>query len=426
MILSLVPAGAQTLYGVEGGTATLWELTSAPGGVCGAPNPVFTPCGYSAPPPCPGPVVPAFAPPPSLLGDVAVDSVGDTVFLTDGIFIEQYVGDAACGVPPPCTPIQSFPMPTAYGLGPLTGMGMDELGTYTGGVPTLWVTDGLFIAGIGVPVACGVPPLLCGPFFVATPVGAPLTDITWDPNPNITGTVGTLWVCDAAGLVHGIPVPVPCPGPGVAVSPFISFVPPSCGLGVPLTGIAYDLATPGVRSQRGHLYVTDGFTVEYVDVFGGPAAPQFYTPMPCNPTPAPLNGLAYASHGITYGFPRFSAGIGSFGQSTTPSGTFGLEWTGQPAGTTLVVLLVNFQSPVGLGYACPPIPGAGTLFWVDPGRPTTLLLFLPPGGPGCNPLPAPLPAGVPLGLKIYCQFFFRSTSATLDATEGLAFTITAP
>jgi hypothetical protein len=357
---------------------------------------------------------------------VAVDSVGDTVFITDGFVIGQYVGDAACGVPLPCTPIQTFFMPTAYGLGPLTGMGMDELGTYTGGLPTLWVTDGLFVAGIGVPVGCGVPPLLCGPFFVATPPGAPLTDLTWDPNPNTAGTVGTLWACDAAGLVHGIMIPVPCPPPGVAVFPYITFAPPSCGLGLPLTGIAYDLATPGARSAVGNLYVTDGFTVEYVDVTGAPATPQFYTPLLCNPAPAPLNGLAYASHSTTYGFPRFTAGIGSFGQSTTPSGTFGLEWTGQPAGTTLVVLLVNIQSALGPGFACPPLTGAGTLFWVGPGRPTTLMLFLPPGGPGCNPLPAALPAGLPLGLKFFCQFFFRSGGVTLDATSGLAFTITAP
>ncbi|MHC5212415.1 MAG: hypothetical protein ACYTG2_17010 [Planctomycetota bacterium] len=241
---------------------------------------------------------------------------------------------------------------------------------------------------------------------------------------NITGTLGTLWACDAIGFVHGFPVPQPCPPPGVAVTPHTSFVPPSCGLGLPLTGIAYDLATPGLRSQRGNLYVTDGFTVEYVDVNGAPAIPQFYTPVTCNPAPAPLNGLAYASHSIEYGFPRANAGIGSFGQSTTPSATFGLEWTGQPAGTTLVALIVNFQSAIGSGYACPPLSGAGTLFWVNPGPPA-LILLLPPGGPGCNALPAPLPANLPIGLKIYCQFLFRAGSTTLDATEGLAFTITA-
>jgi hypothetical protein len=371
-------------------------------------------------------VVPAFPPPPSLLGDVAVDSVGDTVFLTDGIIIGQYVGDAACGVPPPCTPIQTFVVPVAYGLAPLTGMGMDELGTYTGGVPTLWVTDGLFVAALGVPAGCGVPPLLCGPFFVPTAAGAPLTDLTWDPNPNTAGTVGSLWACDAAGFVHNIPIPVPCPPPGTTVPIAFSFVPPSCGLGTPLTGIAYDLATPGVRSARGNLYVTDGFTVEYVDVGGAPATPQFYTPLLCNPAPAPLNGLAYASHGINYGFPRVITTIGSFGQSTAPSATFGLEWRNEPAGTTLVALIVNLQSAVGTGYACPPLTGVGTLFWVNPARPTTLTILLPPSSSACASIPAPLPAGLPVGLKIYCQFLFRSGSVTLDATEGLAITITAP
>ncbi len=419
------PAEAQTLYGLDAACG-LWEFTSAPGGACPAPNPVRSMCSYCQPSPCGGPI-PGPVPAGSLLGDVAVNCLRDTVFVTDGFVIAEYVGDTPCSTPPPCTMLQSFFVPTVLGMGPLTGMGMDELGTLTGGVPTLWITDGLFIAAIAPPaVPCGAAAVLCGPLPVATPPGAPLTDLTWDPNPNVAGFLGSLWACDAAGLIYNFVIPIPC-APGVILTPAITFPPVSCGLTAPLTGIAYDLATPGLRAQVGHLYVTDGTTVEYIDTTGAPATPQFYTPTLCSPTSAFMHGLAYASHGINYGFPRNTAGIGSYGQSCSPGPTFGMEWLNEPAGTTLVVLLCNFQFP-GPGLACPPISAAGTLLWVDPFRPSAQTIFLPPFGGTCTPVPAAIPAGfaIPPGLKVYCQFIFRNGGITLDATEGLEFTITAP
>ncbi len=415
-------ANAQTLYGI-GFNCSLWEFTTAPGGPCLAPNPMRTLCNYCVASPCPPPYAGPLT--DELLGDVAVDCLKDTVWVTDGRVLQEYVGDRPCGTPPPCTPLDSFVNPLAPVMGPLTGLGMDETGALTG-VPTLWITDGFLIAGIS-PTGCGAA-VVCGPIPVALPVGSVLTDLTWDPNPTPVGP-GSLWACDSAGFVHNIVVTCAPPAPSATI--VFSFMPPSCGLTAPLTGIAFDLATPGVRSTRAQLYVTDGFVVEYVEVSGGPAAPQFYTPVLCTPTNDYLTGLAYATHGITYGTPRVSARIGSYGQSCSPGPTFGLEWIGEPPGTTSVILVANFQIP-GPGFACPPIPALGTSFWVDITRPSLTTVFLPPFALPCVPVPAAIPPGfaAPPGLKVFCQFIFRGMAGgspvTLDATEGLAFTITAP
>ncbi len=85
------------------------------------------------------------------------------------------------------------------------------------------------------------------------------------------------------------------------------------------------------------------------------------------------------------------------------------------------ILVANFQLP-GPGLACPPISALGTSFWVAPFRTSAVVNFLPPFNLPC----VPVPAAIPPGLKVYCQFVFRQGTLTLDATEGLAITITAP
>jgi len=423
-------AQAQTLYGNDGSAQSLWEFPSAPGLPCAQPLPVLTKCGYRVPacPLLPAPMaIPA--PPLGIQGDVAMNCLTnpgtgtDTVFITDGRVIEEYVADAPCGAPPSCTPINAFPAPTF--MGPLTGMGMDETGALTGGLPVLFITDGVLIAGLNpTPPGSCTPPIVFGPCAVALPGGGIMTDLTWDP------TTGTLWVCDTVGLVHNIALgfaPVGCAVIG-------TFAPASCGLVPPLQGIAFDLGSGRAMSPGAlpALYVTDGFIVEYMDVTGAPAAPTFYSPVTCTPTPGPLNGLAYASHSISYGAPKTSATsivtCGTFGSSCAGSTNFGLEYTetlGVPP-EALGILLVNFRPP-GPGFLCPPVMGSGGKFWVDPaGGAPAFFFFTPPPGPICVPIATAIPAAVVTGSQVFFQFFFATAPTIKSHTEGCVFTITAP
>jgi len=101
-------AKAQTLYGNEGASQTLWEFPSAPGAPCAQPLSILTPCGYRLPI-CPVLPPPMLVPPPptGIQGDVAMNCLTspatgtDTVFITDGLVIEEYVADGPCGAPPP-------------------------------------------------------------------------------------------------------------------------------------------------------------------------------------------------------------------------------------------------------------------------------------------------------------------------------------
>lgn len=403
-------ASAQTLYGTDGSARLLWEIPSSPGGPCGAPNPPPTACS-DVTAMC-GAVIPFPVPAGALEGDVAVNSLTDRVYVTDGFNIVEYNGDDACGAPPPCTPLNAFRIPTslvAAGMGPLTGMGMDETGTWSGGSATLYITDGKMLAGILPPTTpCGPSTLAFGPCVVPNPNGVPFTDLTWDPLSS------SLWACDVAGFVHQIQN---C----VVVYSFNATG--SCGLSPFLTGVAFDLGSGRILSPGGPaLYVTDGNQIAYVDLTGAPATPTFYSPTPCTPAPAFLHGLAFASHGISYGFPRASARCGTFGQASAPGPTFGLEYSGVPQGL-LTVLFINTSFP-GPGYFCPPVPGVGTNFWVDP---TGFLFVLGPSAPACTQLPLPIPATAPTGVNVFFQFLFVNSSfVAVDATQGCAFTITAP
>jgi len=403
-------ATGQTLYGSDGGAQALWEFTSTPAGPCLAPNPMTIPCNYRVTMcgvTAPGPIAAG-----SLNGDVAVDCTDDTVYITDGFTFGEYVGDRACSSPPPCTVTNLFRVPLSLlvaGMGPITGMGMDETGTWSGGTRTLYITDGKMIAGIQPPGAlCGTASVVYGPCIVTNPNGTPYTDLTWDP------LSASLWACDISGFLHQIQS---C----TVISSFNATA--VCGLGTGLTGVAFDLASGRTFSPGGPaFYVTDGANVAYINVGGGPAAATFYTPTNCTAAPAPLNGLAYASHGISYGFPRVTARCGTFGQSCAPGPTFGLEYSGVPQGL-LTALFINTSFP-GPGYLCPPAPGIGTLFWVDP---TGFLIILGPSTPACTTIPLAIPASAPTGLNVFFQFVFVNTSSVaVDSTEGCAFTITAP
>ena len=74
----VVPAPAQSLYGLDGSTRTVIEFTNRSGPPCDQPNTVLSPCSYGVPA-CPvAPPAPGFiSSPPAELGAMCVDSQRD-------------------------------------------------------------------------------------------------------------------------------------------------------------------------------------------------------------------------------------------------------------------------------------------------------------------------------------------------------------
>lgn len=415
---------AQKLYGFDGSAGLVHEFTSLPAGPCSAPAPFMpTTFPYMAPSPCLGPVAgPTAAPGPASFGDIASDRLTDTVYVCDGFIIEQYAEYSPLSALAAGTPLNSFAIPAGLGIAfPITGMGMDATGLTTGGIPTLYITDGFAIAGIAPspPGSCAAPAITVAPFASPYPlaVGAKLTDLTLDP-----GT-GSLLACDSGGMIHSI-------GIGGFFGPygfFPAFI--GCGMGPSLEGIAMDLATtPSIFGTPPAFYVTDGFTVAYEDVTGAPAGPTFYTPTPCNPTPAPLNGLAYASHSVSFGVPAATATLSAFGQSSSPGPSYGLEITGIPVPS--FVFLVSGTNLPGPGFFCPPLVAVGNPLYVNPfvapGAVTPLFMA---AGPTAV-IPAPLPAGLPPGIEVYLQVFLDLTPGAPGgpwmSTNAVDMVVTAP
>jgi len=423
LLLALAPVSiGQTLYGIDGPGGSVWEFeATAPGVPCAQPNPLGAPpWPYLFPPPAtcpPGSPTPGPFPGPGpggILGDIALNTVTDTVFVTDGFVISEHVGDPPCGVVPPAgTMLNSFISP----LPGLTGMGFDS----AAGI--LWVTDGLFIMGLlpSPPGTCAPPAVAFPPFIaVLPPFAGILTDITWDP------FTGTFWACDTAGFVHNILIGGLPAGPPFPVAPGPCF---PAGPAV-LQGIAYDRATPSpIGSPIPRVFVTDGFMVAYLDIGGAPSAPpgNFYAPMPCTLWPGPpTSGLAMSSHGGTYGFPRVATTLTTFGESILGSGTFGVEFTGTAPGST-VFAVVGFSFP-GPGFFCPPAPAGGTFLWVDPTPPGTVVM-IGPLPPGCFAIPAALPAAAALtGLNVFVQAVDVPAGGlpAVDASAGMFFTLAPP
>ncbi len=248
---------------------------------------------------------------------------------------------------------------------------------------------------------------------IPTPVGAPFTDLSWDP------ATASIWACDAAGFVHNILV---FAGGGCAPAA-LPFPVIACPLAGPLTGIAYDTNTPGVLAPLPSLFVTDGALVQYVTLGGGPSPPAFYAPVPCLPVPGPLAGLALTQRSVGYGAPRIVATLDSFGQASSPGPTFGIEITGTPPGSTVfLVAAINIPGP---GFACPPLGAVGTTLWVSP--PLLVILALGALPPGCVAIPLAIPPGAPTGVQVFMQVIMMAGGPpAADATNGLAFTLGPP
>lgn len=418
-LLLLAPAtSAQRLYGLDGPAATAIEFNSAPAGPCAAPIPSLTTWLTMVPPPCPGPPLgPSPGPGPGSFGDIAVDRLTDTIYVTDGFIIEQYADASPVTATAPGTPLNSFFLPPV-GLGPLNGMGFDSAGVVAG-IPALYVTDGFLVMGIAPspPGSCA-PPLIVVPPFPSPFPGPILTDISVDPS------TGSLLACDSVGMVQSF-FAGGAPGPW-AIIPVSGTL--GCGLG-PLEGIAVDLATtPSLLGLPPSYYVTDGVTVAYVLAAGGPAPATFYTPLTCWPAPAPITGLAYAAHSNNFAGAPGTATLTSYGQSSSPGPTYGVVVSGIP-GPAFLWLLIGVNIP-GPGFFCPPLTAVGNPLYVDFFTPPGLAsgLFVTPGPTAV--LPLPIAPGVPPGIEFYVQVFLDLTPAGPGgpwlATDPLNTVFTAP
>ncbi len=330
-----------------------------------------------------------------LLGDIAVNDMANTVWVTDGLILGEYV--------PPGAAVRSFGLPPGTIIpGALTGLGY--------GAGQLWITDGAFIAGIAPPPPPGCPgaaAIITPPWPVPAGFGF-VTDVDFDPS------TGTLWACTAAGLVGNL---------GIGGGLIAAFAPAACALAAPLTGLACDHATPTFAGAPLCLYISNGAIVSYITPPGGPGPAKFYVTGPCFPDlAAPSTGLSSSLHGITYGagfdpmgppFPTFA----SVGQSTTPSAGFGLVLaSASPAPGTVAALFVDLKA------LCPAIPFKGNPLYC---LPTLLVGPLPVVGGGLF-LPAALPPALPVGASVYAQWVIKKGGGGFQVSNGLEFTFGLP
>ncbi|MFT7462406.1 MAG: hypothetical protein ACI9EF_000746, partial [Pseudohongiellaceae bacterium] len=388
---------AQTLLGSDNINLQAWEFSPSPANPCVQPDPFVVSCPISSPI-CGNPS-PGFAQPGQLWGDIADDPLTDTFYLTGGRIIEQYTMDTPCVGPLTCAPLNSFPAPSF--MAEITGLGFDNTGGVVApaGTPLLWLTDGVQITAItpGLPGSCSYTVVFgpCSP--TGMPAGERMTDLTWDPSS------GSLWVCTDSGRVHNI-LPTPC----TVASTFTTAL---CGVAtMPLTGIAFDTGTPALAPlvpSTPTLFVTNGTIVQRMTTTGGLPVATFGSPTPCTIAPSFLSGLALTQHGGTYGSNRINAKLNTYGQSSTPGPTFGLEVTNAPAGFN-AWLILNFNFP-GTGFLCPPAGIAGTKVWVDP-TPPGVVTNLGPMTSSCTPIPLPIPPAVPVGWEAFAQVLFLPVS----------------
>ncbi len=396
LALAVVPqAGGQSLWGVNGPTATVAQLTGPPFGACAYPTgPGIGGFFYALPWACPsaGPF-----PPGGMMGDVAVDMFMDTVWVTDGFSVTEYTKAGAV--------VNSFANPLPL---PLTGLGWSALpGAVAAGV--LWLTDGFLAAAVIPPPApgCVAPAFFVPPFpLIATP--PPATDIDYDAGS------GTLFLTSAVGLIANELV-------GGGVGPFGVF-PPPCFAGVFLDGIAVD------KSAGMTLYATDGVTIARMLFGGAPAAPTFYTTVPCFPWAGivPLSGLAFDATPISYGAGANPGAVppppvaGTVGQATSPNPTFALTLAGaMPGGLAYLFVGTGAPCPAPLFFACPilvaPIP-----LIVGP---------IPVPVAGGFTIPAAIPAGFGgFGLSAYLQWIVARPLPLggYQTTQALEMTLAAP
>jgi hypothetical protein len=402
-VLSTNMTEAQSLYGYEGAGSLVMEHTGPPGGACGYPfGPMFSVFPTMAPFGCPLPVPPG-PPPMNIFGDIGVDKINDTVWVTDGVAIGEFTASGA-GIG---TPLTGF-NPILQGGLPLTGLGMDSAAGW------LWLTDGFLCWAITPPAAPGCPGvevIIIPPFMLPLQPGAQATDVEWDP------VTGTLWVCDTIGFVTNVTI-------AGGMGPF-GFFPAggACGLMPPLQGIALDSVASSVLGIPTY-YVTDGFGISYETVGGAPAPATFYTPMPCFGTLGPLVGLAFSARALPYGTGVDNSGlpapnIGSTGQGLSPNPAFTVNLSGSVPGST-AILYLSWS-----GFYCPAVTVMGLPVLISLATPPKMMGVALVGAAGTASLPIPIPPGFPPGSTFHLQWLVV-TPTSLQVSEGLALPIDLP
>jgi len=389
---------AQSLYAAKGGVPLeVIEFTGSPQGACGWPGgPVILQWIPNSNGDCA--VILTTPPPPSFVGDIAVNRLSNRVWATDGTDFGEYHTNGKRVNAFTLSPNQIFP-------GPVTGMGFDSGGTL------IWLTDGVQAAAIAPPPSPAAPACANPPTVVVAPFNLPIagtaTDIEWDP------ATGALWVCDTTGWVTQVQI-------GGALGPYGSFDVAgsgSCTLSPGLTGLAVDLTSAGPVPT---LFVTDGQTIYRFDVPGTPAAPSFSMPAACFPAPVPnLVGLGFSAHAIPYGTGNDNEGlpvpsIGSTGHTTVPNFVFLTILKGAAPGGTAVLVLSS-------GAACPAPTILGNPVLIS----TAPLLFLATGtvpAVGSLTLPTPIPPGVPIGVTLYEQWWVLKPDGWIQTSGGLSLT----
>jgi hypothetical protein len=384
------PAGAQALYGLAA-NGDVVMFNGPKSGACNyPPGPLLALFSSTSNFPCGKLSVPAALPDPR--GDIAYDREGDMLWATDGAVVAEMQSFG--------TIVRSFSLvPGDILPGALTGLAYDGVGEI------LWITDGKFAAGVIPPPAPGCPfspvvALVHGPF--ALPIGPTfqVTDLDWDP------ALQCLWVCDNAGLVQSLTT-TGAPGP---LPPFLPFASVPCPMSVPLHGLAVDSsAAPGT------LIVTDGTTTYRVSAATqSPAPPSFAFPQPCNTSPFPIKGLAFAAVGTIYGsasggiFPA----IGASQQPLIPNPSFSVTVVGAKQGH-FVGLLASGQSlcPAGNLLGAPDYIGFATAQVMG-------VKFVPSNLPIDFALP--LPPGISAGIQVFFQGYeLDIATLELDSTPGL-------
>lgn len=394
LVLGLAaPVAAQTIYAINGPAGTVTEQTGPGLGPCGYPaGPGVSAFPTVAPYACP--TVPAFAPPPALVGDVAVDRVGNLIYATNGLMISVYT--------PAGVPVNSFGLGALPpGFLPVTGMGFDA----TTGM--LWLSSAIAACAILPPPApgCGPLPILVVPPFPLPAATAPHTDIDWDPS------TGSLFVASAIpGMVANVL-------PGGAPGPFGIFPAGGACVPGPLTGLAVDHAAPPGTAT---LYVTDGAMIARTMFPGVAAPPTFYSPVPCFPAVLPpVSGLAFSAHGIAYGTatPAGVLALSGIGQSVSPNPAFAVVTTGAPAASTVL----TYYSAT---FTCPPIPFGANLINIGIAPPPT---FLGAGAGGAPvTIPAPLPPFLPIPGGVYLQSVAITGGGAILMSNGMEISFARP
>lgn len=389
------PALAQRLVGYDAG-GLVHEFPSPPGGPCFAPtDPVITfPTGGTLG----GCLLPGAAPPG--FGDIGVDTLNDTYWVTDGAALGEY---SRFGVP-----LSAYNGPWGA-LGSITGLGVDTAGGL------LWATDGTFCQSFFLPATgsgCFATLTPSAVPFLCTLSGALVTDVEWDPN------FGVLWFAESCGTF------------GLTTAGALSFpLFPMFGCGLPLgplEGIAVDTAGVVTGSPTPLIYATDRASIAYDSQSCCPAPPtaKIYPSATCFLTPGPLQGLAYTARPNHYGnatvcIPGSVPVMNTRGQSVIGNTNFAFELTGTVPNAA-PFLLYSF-APLCPGFTFTWIPGCALTLWLIPKPPIAMPVT---DAFGASTLPAPLNNTL-LGACIYTQIFVFS-NPNADLTDAMEVIVTLP